>query len=94
MYFIWKFENFGELQVFRSSVFFAETSHMFSSYQCLQKSVRDFFKFCLDFELFAIIKKDLVSTHSFVTFLLRTQDLKKKKKNWKMSRTTFLDIVN
>ena len=34
----------------------------------------------LDLELFAKIKKDLVSTHSFFTFLLITQDLNKIKK--------------
>ena len=38
------------------------------------------FLFCLDLELFAKIKKDLVSTHSIFTFLLITQDLAKIKK--------------
>ena len=38
-----KFENFDELQLSYSSIFFAETSHTFSTYQCLQKSVWDFF---------------------------------------------------
>ena len=38
------------------------------------------FLFCLDFELFAKIKKDLVSTQSFFTFLLIIQDLNKIKK--------------
>ena len=36
--------------------------------------------FYLDLELFAKIKKDLVSTHSFFTLLLITQDLNKIKK--------------
>ena len=40
-----------------------------------------FFLFCLDLELFAKIKKDLVSTHSFFTLLLITQDLNKIKKS-------------
>ena len=40
-----------------------------------------FFLFYLDLELFAKIKKDLVSTHSFFTLLLLTQDLNKIKKN-------------
>ena len=40
-----------------------------------------FFLFYLDLELFAKIKKDLVSTHSFFTLLLITQDLNKIKKN-------------
>ena len=35
--------------------------------------------FYLDLELFAKIKKDLVSTHSFFTLLLITQDLNKIK---------------
>ena len=39
-----------------------------------------FFLFCLDLELFAKIKKDLVSTYSFFTLLLITQDLNKIKK--------------
>ena len=55
------------------------------------KSVWDFFLFCLDLELFAKIKKDLVSTHSIFTLLLITQDLSKIKKK---SRTPFLDIIN
>ena len=36
-------ENFDELQLSYSLIFFAETSHTFSVYQCLQKSVWDFF---------------------------------------------------
>ena len=42
------FENlktFDEPQLPDSSIFFAETSHMFPTYQCLQKGVRDFFNF-------------------------------------------------
>ena len=77
---IWKFENFDELQLPYSSIFFAETSHTFSTYQCLQKRVSDFLKFYLDLKLFAKIKKDLFSTHSFLTPLLITQDLNKIKK--------------
>ena len=47
------------------------------------------FLFCLDLELFAKIKKDLVSTHSFFTFSLITQDLNKIKN----SEHPFLDIT-
>ena len=36
------------------------------------------FLFYLDLELFAKIKKDLVSTHLFFTLLLITQDLNEK----------------
>ena len=32
-------KTFDELQLPYSSIFFAETSHTFSTYQCLQKSV-------------------------------------------------------
>ena len=36
-----------------------------------------FFLFCLDLGLFAKIKKELVSSHSFFTLLLIAQDLNK-----------------
>ena len=39
-----------------------------------------YFLFCLDLDLFAKIKKDLASTHSFFIILLITQDLNKTKK--------------
>ena len=45
------------------------------------KGCEGLFKFYLDLELFAKIKNDLVSTHSFLTRLLITQDLNKMKKN-------------
>ena len=44
------------------------------------KRVSEIFLFYLDLELFAKVKKDLVSTHSFFTLLLITQDLNKIKK--------------
>ena len=44
----------------------------------------------LDLELFVKIKKYLVSTHSFFTLLLITQDLNKIKKN---PEQAFVDIV-
>ena len=78
-YFVWKFGNFDELQLSYSSIFFAETSHMFSTYQSTKACV-GFVLFYLDLELFAKIKKDLVSTHSLFTLLLITQDLNNKKK--------------
>ena len=77
--------NFDELQLPKCSIFFADTSHTFPTYQCLQKDAL----FCLDVELFAKIKKDLVPTHSLFTVLLIIQDLIKIKK----SRTPFVDIV-
>ena len=48
-----------------------------------------FFLFYLDLGLFAKIKKDLVSTHSFFTRLLITQDLNKKKNPAHL----FVDII-
>ena len=62
-------------QLVYSSIFFAEISHTFTAYQCLQKSVWD----CLDLKLFSKIKKDMLSTHSLFALLLVTQDLKKIK---------------
>ena len=41
------------------------------------ESMCGIFLFYLDLELFAKIKKDLVSTHTFFTLLLKTQDLNK-----------------
>ena len=38
-------KKLGELQLPYSSIFFAETSHTFPTYQCLQKSVWDFLNF-------------------------------------------------
>ena len=54
----------------------------------VQKGVRDFFS--LDLELFAKIRKGLVSTHSFFTFLFITQNPNKIKKN---PEHPFLDII-
>ena len=47
----------------------------------VSKMVCGSFLFCLHLELFAQIKKVLVSTHLFFTLLLITQDLSKIKKN-------------
>ena len=47
-----------------------------------------FFLFCLDLELFAKIKKDLVSAHSFFTFIINSRS--KQKKN---PKHLFVDIV-
>ena len=54
------------------------------------KNCVGFFKFYLDLGLFAKIEKDLVSTHSFFTLLLITQDLTKIKKN---PTHSFVDIT-
>ena len=63
-------------------MFFPETLHTFTTDQCLQKGVQELFYFvCLDLELSAKIKKDLVSTYLLFTLLLITQDLNKILKN-------------
>ena len=54
------------------------------------KGCVEFFLFYLDLELSVKIKKDVVSAHSFFTFLLIMQDLNKIKK---IPQTLFVDIV-
>ena len=54
------------------------------------KGCAGFSLFCLDGELFAKVKKDLISTHSFYTPLLVTQYLNKIKKN---PEHPFLNII-
>ena len=53
--------NYHRFQCF----FFAH----FPTYHCLQKGVQDFFLFCLDFELFAKIKKPDFYTLVFYIFI-------------------------
>ena len=38
-------ENFDELQLPYNSIFFADASYTFPTYQCLQKGLGDFFYF-------------------------------------------------
>ena len=54
------------------------------------KGCSGLFLFCFDLELVGKIKKDLVSTDSFFTLLLITQDLNKIKKD---PKKPFVDIV-
>ena len=42
-YFLWKFEDFDELQLPYNSTFFPKTLYTFSTYQYLQKGVWEFF---------------------------------------------------
>ena len=56
------------------------------------KGPSEVFLFCLDLELFPKNQKDLVSTHSFFTFLIIIQDLKKKIKQ-KNPKHPFIDII-
>ena len=51
---IWS-ENLKTLVSSNSSIFFAEISHMFSTYQCLQRDVWDSFLFHLDLKLLSKI---------------------------------------
>ena len=67
------------IQKFRqSSIVFKKPVHVF--YLPLSKKRCVGFFFNLDLELFAKIKKNLVSTYSFFTLWLTTPDLKKIKK--------------
>ena len=63
----WLKINFDELQLPYNSIFFAETSGRFPTYQCLQHGVRDFFLF-FDLEVFAIIKKTWFLHSRFLHF--------------------------
>ena len=54
--------------------------------------VQDFL-FCLDLELFAKIKNDLVSTYPFFKFLLITQDLNKTKSQTSFCRHSYIGNV-
>ena len=50
-------ENFDELQLSYSSIFFAETLHTFSNYHCLKKGMWDFFYFILILSYLQKLKK-------------------------------------
>ena len=88
--FVWKIENFDELQLLQSSIFFAETLNTFLTHHCLQKDVRDVFLFYLDIELYAKIKKDLVSKHLFLYIFINKSRFRQ---NIKKPEHPFLDIV-
>ena len=65
--------------------------HSFHTYQCLQNRVWDFFLFCLDLDLFARIKKDMVS---FCTLTeIRFVNNSRSKQNKKNPEHRFIDIV-
>ena len=50
-------ENSYEFGLPETLIILDKVLHTFSTYQCLQKGVWNFFYFCLDFELFAKTKK-------------------------------------
>ena len=63
--------------------------HTFPTYQCLQKSLWDFFKFCLELELFATIKNLVLHTHRNQVY-----NNSRSKQNKKNSTHPFVDITN
>ena len=75
-----KFENVDKFQLPFSSIFFCRNFAHISYLPMSTVGYVEFFFFCLHLELLAKTKKDLVSTHSFFTFLLINQDLNKMKK--------------
>ena len=81
-YFFSKFRNFDELQLPQSLMFFAGILHTFPTYQCLQKSVRNFSYFVQILSYFQKLKRP--GFHTLVLPIFINQDLKIKK-----SRTPF-----
>ena len=75
--------------ILQFNIFCWNFAHVF--YLPMSTKVCGIFLFYLDLELFAKIKKDLVSTHSFFTLLLITQDLSKIRK---MPHTLFWALLS
>ena len=84
---IWKFD---ELQLSYSSIFFAETSHTFSTYQYLQKGVWDFF---ISFRSWVFCKNlkrpGFYSLAFFFTFINNSRS----KQNKQNPTDAFVDII-
>ena len=77
-----KFENFDELQLSYSSIFFAETSHTFSTYQYLQKVSGIFFILSQSWVICKNLKRPgfFKKTHSFFcTFINNSRSTQNKK---------------
>ena len=85
----WKFENFDELQLPYSSIFFTETLLTFPTYQYLQKGLRDFFYFVWILSYLQKLKRTGSYTLAFFIFIMNSR-LNKIKKN---SKHPFLDII-
>ena len=62
-----------------SSIFFAETSHTFSTYQCLQKRVWDFFYFIKILSYLKKLKKTWFLHTRFYTFINNSRSKQNKK---------------
>ena len=71
--------DFEELQLSYSSIFFAETSHKFSTYQCLQR-VCSIYLFIYLLSYLQKIKKTIFSTHLVFTPFLKNSKSKQNKK--------------
>ena len=89
--FVWKIENFDELQLPQSLIFFAEILHMFPNWQCLQNGVRDFFVVVVCLFRFWVINKNVknesVESRSFSIFANNSRS----KQNNKNPEETFVD---
>ena len=78
--FVWKFENFEELQLSYSSIFFAETSHMFSTYHCQKKGFLVFFILFRSWVICKIIKRPGFYKLFFYIFIDNSRSKQNKKK--------------
>ena len=78
-----KNEKFDELQRPESSMFSAETSHMFPTYQCLQKGVRDFFYFVQILSYLQNLKGPGYYTLVFYAFINSSRSKQNKKNSAK-----------
>ena len=89
--FVWKIENFDELQLPQSLIFLAEILHMFPNWQCLQNGVRDFFVVVVCLFRFWVINKNVknesVESRSFSIFANNSRS----KQNNKNPEETFVD---
>ena len=87
-YFVWKFENFDELRLPYISIFFAETSHTFPTYQFLQRCLWDFFLF-RSWDICKNLKRPGFYKLVFDTFINNTRS----RQNLKNPVQPFVDIT-
>ena len=88
-YFVWKFENFDELQLPDSSIVFVETLHTFPTYRRLQKGVRDFLNFVYILSYLQKLNGPGFYTLVFYIFINNSRS----KQNKKNPEHPFLDII-
>ena len=89
-FFVWKIEKFDGLQLPQSSIFFAETSHLFPTDQCPQKCVRDFFYL---FRSWVVCKNQKGPGFYIIVFYIFINN-SRSKQNLKNPEHTFVNIVN